>query len=303
MECRLGTEDPEDSCGNDSTVSSFWVLRLDYVSALSGGSLILSDNNHSHTVVIKRAVPCVERNITSTFPSSIKFFATTMTVPPPPLQSLTPELKLTLKDSIESVLTQIIQTNSETVFFRESALLSAFRDRLSASRISIPEPVTNANSGPLGAIHAQDLVQSFHEIIPLSLYDAYQPFVARFFDKSPCPSSTVRDLLALGLPDFIAQTSGTSGSTIKSFPNYPVPERLNAIPQGMRFCVFSSFRSTGPAVKILNDQGELEKEILLTIVGSGYVRRRMGVGFGDDDKIISEIRRFFFTPLLQLAWA
>ena len=48
MECRLGTEDPEDSCGNDSTVSSFSVLRLDYVSALSGGSLILSDDNHSH---------------------------------------------------------------------------------------------------------------------------------------------------------------------------------------------------------------------------------------------------------------
>jgi hypothetical protein len=158
--------------------------------------LIFLDVNHSHAVVIKRAVRHLERTVTSTFLSSIKFSATAMAVPPPPLQSLTPELKLTLKKSIESVLTQIIQTNSETVFFRESALLSAFRDRLSAPRISIPEPVTNANAGPFGAIHAQDLVQSFYETIPLSLYDAYQPFVARFFDKSPCPSSAVRDLLA-----------------------------------------------------------------------------------------------------------
>ena len=192
------------------------------------------------------------------------------------------------------MLTQIIQTNSETVFFRESALLSAFRDRLSAPRISLPEPVTNANAGPFEAIHTQDLLQSFYETIPLSLYNTYRPFVTRFFNKSPCPSSTVRDLLAPGLPDFIAQTSGTSGSTLKSFPNYPLMERLNGVPQGMRFCAFTSFRSTGPAVKIVNDKGELEKEILLTIVGSGVMRRTMGVGFGDDDKLITETRRFFF---------
>jgi hypothetical protein len=95
--------------------------------------------------------------------------------PPPPLQSLTPELKINLQKSLESVLTKIIQTNNGTIFFREAALLSAFRERL-----SVPKAVGNVDTGPCEAIHSQDLVQRFYETIPLSLYDAYQPFVSRF---------------------------------------------------------------------------------------------------------------------------
>jgi hypothetical protein len=132
----------------------------------------------------------------------------------PPLQWLTPELKLNLQKSLESVLTKIIQTNNGTIFSREAALLSAFRERL-----SVPKAVGNADTGPCEAIHTQRLVQRFYETIPLSLYDAYQPFVSRFFDKSPCTSSAVRDLLSPGFPDFIAQTSGTSDTTFKLFPN------------------------------------------------------------------------------------
>ena len=81
--------------------------------------------------------------------------------PPPPLQSLTPELKLNLKTSLEGLLTEIIQTNGGTIFFREAALLSAFRERLSVppSPSPMPKAVANVDAGPCKAIHAQDLVQ------------------------------------------------------------------------------------------------------------------------------------------------
>jgi len=69
----------------------------------------------------------------------------------------------------------------------------------------------------------------------------------------------------------------------------------------MRFCAFSTFHSTGPAVQIMNDKGELEKEILLTIVRTGVMRRSMGIGFGDDDKIITETHRFFFFFFILLS--
>lgn len=212
--------------------------------------------------------------------------------PPPPLQSLTPELKVNLQKRLESVLTGIIQTNNGTIFFREAALLSAFRDRLSVPP-QMPKAVANVDASPWGAIHTQDLVQTFYETVPLSLYDAYQPFVSRFFDKSPCPSSAVRDLLSPGFPDFIAQTSGTSGSTLKSFPRYPVTENIDGTFEG-RFCVFSTFRFCGPAVKIVDELGELQKEVFLTNIASGNMRKRMGVALKDDEKAITEIRKSIF---------
>jgi hypothetical protein len=212
-----------------------------------------------------------------------------MAFPLPPLQSLTPELKLNLRKSLESVLTKIIQTNNWTIFFREAALLSAFRERL-----TLPKAVGNVDTGPCEAIHTQDLVQRFCETIPLSLYEAYQPFISRFFGKSPCPSTAVRDLLSPGFPDFIAQTSGTSGSAFKSFPRYPVAENVDPTFDGVRFCAFSTFRFCGPAVEIVDEQGELQKEVFLTNVGSGIMRRRMGIAVKDDNKAMTETRKFFF---------
>lgn len=150
----------------------------------------------------------------------------------------------------------------------------------------MPKAVANVDAGPCGAIHAQDLVQRFYETVPLSLYDAYQPFVSRFFDKSPCPSSAVRDLLSPGFPDFIARTSGTSESTFKLFPWYP--ENFHRPSEGVRFCAISTFRFCGPTVKIVDEQGELQKEAFVTIAGSGIMRRRMGVAVKDDDKAITE---------------
>jgi hypothetical protein len=84
---------------------------------------------------------------------------------PSPLESLTTELKLNLQKSLECVLTEIIQTNNGTIFFREAALLSAFRERLSVPPTPMPKAVANAYTGPCEAIHAPDLVQGFYETI------------------------------------------------------------------------------------------------------------------------------------------
>ena len=100
------------------------------------------------------------------------------------------------------------------------------------------------------------------------------------------------DLLSPGFPDFIAQTSGTSGSSLKSFPRYPVTENVDRPFEG-RFCVFSSFRFCGPAVKIVDEHGELQKEVFLTNIASGNMRRRMGIAVKDDEKAMTETRKPF----------
>ena len=219
--------------------------------------------------------------------------------PPSPLQSLTSELKLNLQKNLESVLAEIIQTNNGTIFFREAALLSAFRDRLSVPSTPILKPVANVDAGSCEVINTKDLVQKFYETVPLSLYDAYQPFISRFFGKSLCPSSDVRDLLSPGLPDYIAQTSGTSGTTLKAFPIYPVTENVDCTFGGVRFCAFSSFRFSGPAVKIVDEHGEL-KEVFVTNIGSIINRRCMGVAAKDDGKAITETRKFFLDTSVAI---
>ena len=214
-----------------------------------------------------------------------EFSATAMAVPPPPLQSLTSEQKLTLQERMECVLIQLMQMNSHTIFFREAPLFSAFRDRLGYNGSS------NSKAGDPNPLEpGRDFVQCFRETIPLTLYDAYEPFVSRFFKNSP-RSSSVRDLLSPGFPEFIAQTSGTSGSTVKSFPRYPT-ENGHYFPKGIRFCAFSSLRVSG-AVKIVNEDGDLQRELPVTTIGSGMMRRHMGVELKDEDKIMSQTRSFF----------
>jgi hypothetical protein len=187
---------------------------------------------------------------------------------------------------MESVLIRLTQLNSRTIFFREAPLFSAFRDRFGYNR----SPNSKAgDSIPLEP--GRDFVQCFRETIPLTSYDAYEPFVSRFFENSPLYSS-VRDLLSPGFPDFIAQTSGTSGSTVKSFPRYPVNDNDHYIPRGIRFCGFNSLRISG-AVKIVNEEGDLQKELPVTSVGSGILRRRMGTELKDDDQVMSQTRSFF----------
>jgi len=57
--------------------------------------------------------------------------------------------------------------------------------------------------------------------------------------------------------------------------------------------ISSSFHISG-AVKIVNEEGDLWKELSVTIIGSGIMRRHMGVELKDDDKVMSQTCLFFF---------
>ena len=47
-------------------------------------------------------------------------------------------------------------------------------------------------------------------------------------------------------------------------------------------------------MKIVNEEGDLWKELSVTIIGSRIMRRCMGVELKDDDKVMSQTRSFFF---------
>ena len=161
--------------------------------------------------------------------------------------------------------------------------------------------VLNVDPGLWGAIHDQDLVQKIYETVPHSLYDMYQLliFISYFFDKSPCPSSTIYGLLSPNFPDFIAQMSGMSGSTFKSFLRYPVTENVDHTFEG-RFCIFNTFHFCGLAVKFVDKLGDLQKEVFLTNIASRNMRRCMGVAVKDDEKAITETHKPFFNSFVAI---
>ena len=124
--------------------------------------------------------------------------------PLPPVSSLSSLQQRSLQNRLETLLIGTIKKNCNTIYFREAPLLSDLR-------------------GQLTPASAEDtsILTAFSTLVPLSTYEDYRPFVVRFLRPTPYPSHEVRDLLSPGLPLFIAQSSGTSGSEFKYFPKYP----------------------------------------------------------------------------------
>lgn len=170
--------------------------------------------------------------------------------------------------------------NSETVFFRDSTLLSEFRRAHTHSKDT---------SQATSAEHDEKLIDAFYNAIPLSSYDEYRPFISRFFDVSPCPASAVRNLLSPGFPDFIAQSSGTSGSKFKFFPRYPNTQSSSYVPDGVRYCVFVNVGITR-VLEVVGEEGKNEWRIPVTTVTSGNMRRRMRIELGDEEDVMTRTR-------------
>ena len=63
-------------------------------------------------------------------------------------------------------------------------------------------------------------MDDFRNLIPLTDYESYCPFVTKFLDR-PSKLSEVQHLLAPGLPTFICISSSTSSNEPKRFPKYP----------------------------------------------------------------------------------
>ncbi|EIW81168.1 hypothetical protein CONPUDRAFT_82204 [Coniophora puteana RWD-64-598 SS2] len=187
---------------------------------------------------------------------------------PTPITELTPELAESLRKRSHTVLSYLVATNSKSIFFNEYEPLAAFRDALDGQ---VPDDV-------------DDL---FSKTVELSEYNDYLPFVDRFFQKD-VKVADVENLMAPGLPYFIAHSSGTSGGKTKHFPKYQHPKHMSTSTAqtmaasnptsktGGKNCVVYSLGYMD-VVKPLDENGEVAKHITVCLMSSGTIRMHTGM--------------------------
>jgi hypothetical protein len=123
----------------------------------------------------------------------------------PTLLSSSPSpLSEELREQTNHILCKIIKKNYNTQFAQAASELFEFR-RATADLVDGKDDDT--------------LSDTFRKTVQLTTYNAYAALIARF-DERPCKASAVLDLLAPGLPDYIAESSSTSGGAAKRFPVY-----------------------------------------------------------------------------------
>ncbi|EIW76591.1 hypothetical protein CONPUDRAFT_76226 [Coniophora puteana RWD-64-598 SS2] len=123
-----------------------------------------------------------------------------------PLPSLGADLASQLQTKVEDTLRGIISRNLfNSQFGRTSDLLAGLRRSLTGANLDDPKICADAFA-------AADL--------PLTEYDIYEPYIAKFTQRSPARLSDVADLLAPGLPRNLGKSSSTSGKASKLIPNY-----------------------------------------------------------------------------------
>ncbi|KAI6003454.1 GH3 auxin-responsive promoter [Pisolithus orientalis] len=197
--------------------------------------------------------------------------------PPAPITSLTPELAEQLRGRALDVLSYLVKTNSATTYFKESDVLSRFRSALHLS---------DGSNGLLQAVDqtcsSKELFGVYHNNVALSVYEDYLPFISRFFEQ-PCKKSSVENLMAPGLPCFIAHSSGTSGGATKHFPKYRHPDHMSmstseamkmsnpTSKSGGKNCIMYSLGHR-QVVAPLNEDGNMDGQIPVCLMTSGVIR-------------------------------
>ena len=191
---------------------------------------------------------------------------------PAPITELTPELLAALRKRSDAVLSYLVSNNSISTFFKESNTLASFRNALNTEDYSkLPE----------------NLYEMFNSNVELSEYKNYQPFVSRFFEK-PCKASDVENLMAPGMPYFIAHSSGTSGGATKHFPKYQHPKHMststaqtmaasNPVSKtGGKNCVVYSL-GYREVVAPIDEKGEPVTHMPVCLMSSGTIRMHTGM--------------------------
>ena len=202
--------------------------------------------------------------------------------PPQPLHALTPDLNERLEKRTKANLFQILTKLSGAIFFKEAPALVALRNALGdAYTPLLPDSSEN-----------HELLLKFLCHVPLTTYEDYQPFVARFFDSKSPKLSDVNNLLSPGLPTFIAHSSGTSGGHLKHFLKYPNPSRFgrrwdNPDIPGFKICSFSLL-NVDRWIKVVDGDGVTVEDIPVSIATAGGNRLRLGIGPLDNEKIIDK---------------
>lgn len=205
--------------------------------------------------------------------------------PPPPILSLSSDLKASVKKRVEKNLCEIIAKLSGTVFYGDSPVLRSLRSVLGEAGPG--KPLVIAEVG-----EPQVVIQHFCASVPFTTYDDYVPYVSKVAASSPVRLSDVLDLLAPGLPTFVAHSSGTSGEGAKYFLKYPNPRYVG--PRWDQPSVHKMMMSginaacLNSVTEVVDSDGCLVREIPITTISSGGLRTYMGIGPRDDNKIVSE---------------
>ncbi|KAI5998394.1 GH3 auxin-responsive promoter [Pisolithus orientalis] len=196
-------------------------------------------------------------------------------LPPAPITSLTPELAERLREQTLDVLSYLVKTNSTTTYFKESAVLPRFRAALH---------LTDGSQVDALDLSATELFEVYHNNVGLSVYEDYLPVISRFFEH-PCNKSSVENLMAPGLPVFIAHSSGTSGGAAKYFPKYHHPEHMSkAMAETIRRASPPSRNGEGKncitfslayrqIITPVDEVGNIAKQIAVCLLSSGLGRK------------------------------
>ncbi|KAL4070072.1 GH3 auxin-responsive promoter [Scleroderma yunnanense] len=191
---------------------------------------------------------------------------------PPPIGALSADLSNKLKEHTEHSLARLIKRNKNTRYFSESPILGVFRQALESL-------------GPKeGDDEVRDdiLLESYCNTVPLTTYDACEPFVDKFLEDN-CQMSDVRDIFCPGLPYHIAISSSTSGKKPKYFPKYnqpgsqPIRWRLSA----GKTCFVYSLRSH-KVIDVQNKDGGTIEKITVGLGSSGMMRQVIGLDVNKD---------------------
>ncbi|KAF8888329.1 GH3 auxin-responsive promoter-domain-containing protein [Infundibulicybe gibba] len=202
----------------------------------------------------------------------------------PVSQTLSAQQVEQVKKQAHGVLNYIVNANSITEYFRDVPLLSKFR----------------AERGRDGDWNA------FAQSVPLSTYDDYRPYISRFMDD-PCRQASVENLLAPGLPTFIATSSGTSGGVAKYYPKYTHPANVSQTTlAAVLACGAGAGRGTACVVfslrhaltrDVLDDAQGVAKTIPFSLASAGLFRGYYGWAVENDDELVKTRPPGHVTPL------
>lgn len=204
--------------------------------------------------------------------------------PPPPILVLPDDLKKQAKARILRNLARLVKRLSGTVFYSDSPALSCLKSSLGQTEPGLTVDVSDTD---------EQICEKFTRNVPFTSYDDYHPYVSRLLEEH-CRASEIEHLLAPGLPDFVAHTSGTSGTALKYFPKYPNPlystrprwDSAEAA-QNVKYVQFGSL-SVKRFIPVTGRHGENLPSIPLTIVSSGGSRMYLGICSEDDADIVTK---------------
>jgi len=189
----------------------------------------------------------------------------------PPLKSLTPDLFIQLKERSDKFLFEIISVNCQSKFCQTASELSIFRHAIETLHDN-----------------EQGFLQNFRNLVPLTVYNTYLPFVALFFN-TPCLESDVVDLFAPGLPLFIAVSSATSGKAPKFFPKYKATTLRPSASPAISQSVYTYDIRCKDVLDVFHGHQDIVRKISVIPAGGGLLRAQMGWNPDDDEARMSSI--------------